>query len=162
MRYAIVESGGKQYRAVEGSIVEVDRLAREIGKKVDLESVLFMGDGDEVIVGMPLVSGVKVTATVLEHVRGPKVISFRYRPKKRIRTKAGHRQEYTRLKIEFIGKPGEDRKVGQPPEKQETPSSRKERSMDSSNKVAEKAPEAKTGRKPAARSAPKKSDAKKK
>ncbi|MBM3126901.1 MAG: 50S ribosomal protein L21 [Chloroflexi bacterium] len=162
MRYAIVESGGKQYRAVEGSIVEVDRLAREIGKKVDLEHVLFMGDGDEVHVGAPLVSGVKVTATVLEHVRGPKVLSFRYRPKKRIRTKSGHRQEYTRLMIEFIGRPGEDRKVERSSEKKEPPTPKKERSTEVSKTTAEKTSEIKTGRKPASRSVPKKSDAKKK
>lgn len=111
MRFAIVESGGKQYRAVEGTTVDVDRLAHEVGKTFDFERVLLMADGDVVSVGTPTVSGIKVSASVVEHIKGPKLISFKYRPKKRIRVKGGHRAQYTRLMIEFIGKPGEERKV---------------------------------------------------
>jgi large subunit ribosomal protein L21 len=117
MRYAIVESGGKQYRVVEGGTLDVDRLPVEAGKDLDLENILLMADGDEVIVGTPTVSGIQVQATVLAHVKGPKVVSFRYRPKKRIRVKSGHRHQYTRLMVNFIGKPGEERKV----EKAEAP-----------------------------------------
>jgi large subunit ribosomal protein L21 len=111
MRIAIVESGGKQYRAVEGSTIDVDRLAFEVGKKFDFERVLLMADEDVVMVGTPTVGGIKVSATVVDHVKGPKVTSFKYRPKKRIRVKGGHRHFYTRLMIDFIGKPGEERKV---------------------------------------------------
>ena len=111
MRIAIVESGGKQYRAVEGSTIDVDRLAFEVGKKFDFERVLLMADEDVVMVGTPTVGEIKVSATVVDHVKGPKVISFKYRPKKRIRVKGGHRHFYTRLMIDFIGKPGEERKV---------------------------------------------------
>ena len=111
MRIAIVESGGKQYRVVEGSTIDVDRLAYEIGKKFDFERVLLFADEDNVQVGTPTVDGVKVSATVVDHVKGPKVISFKYRPKKRIRVKGGHRHQYTRLMIDFIGKDGEERKV---------------------------------------------------
>ena len=111
MRFAIVESGGKQYRAVEGSTIDVDRLAHEVGKKFNLERVLLMGDGDTIMVGTPAVSGIEVSATVVEHLKGPKVVSFKYRPKKRIRVKGGHRHQYTRLMIDFIGQPGEERKV---------------------------------------------------
>ena len=111
MRYAIIESGGKQYRAVEGGTLDVDRLAIEPGKKFDLESILLMADGDEVMVGTPNVSGIQVKATVLAHVKGPKVVSFKYRPKKRIRVKGGHRHQYTRLMVDFIGRPDEERKV---------------------------------------------------
>lgn len=111
MRYAIVESGGKQFRAVEGGTIEVDRLPVEAGKQFDLERALFMGDGDEVLIGTPIVSGIQVKATVLAHIKGPKVISFKYRPKKRIRVKGGHRQQYTRLMVDFIGRPGEKRIV---------------------------------------------------
>lgn len=117
MRFAIVESGGKQYRAVEGTTVDVDRLAHEVGKTFDFERVLLMADGDSVMVGTPNVGGIKVSATVLEHVKGPKLVTFKYRPKKRIRVKTGHRAQYTRLMIDFIGKPGEERKV----EKKATP-----------------------------------------
>jgi len=114
MRFAIVESGGKQYRAVEGYTIDVDRLAHEVGKKLNLERVLLMGDEDTFMVGTPAVSGIQVSATVVEHLRGPKVISFKYRPKKRIRVKGGHRHHLTRLMIDFIGKPGEVRKVERP------------------------------------------------
>lgn len=114
MRFAIVESGGKQYRALEGSTMDVDRLAHEVGKKFDFERVLFMGDGELFMIGTPVISSILVSATVVEHLRGPKVISFKYRPKKRIRVKGGHRQHYTRLMIDFIGKPGEERKVEKP------------------------------------------------
>jgi len=111
MRIAIVESGGKQYRAVEGSTIDVDRLAYEVGNKFDFERVLLMADEDIVMVGTPTVGEIKVSATVMDHVKGPKVTSFKYRPKKRIRVKGGHRHFYTRLMIDFIGKPGEERKV---------------------------------------------------
>jgi len=111
MRIAIVESGGKQYRAVEGSTIDVDRLAFEVGKKFDFERVLLMADEDLIMVGTPTVDEITVSATVVDHVKGPKVISFKYRPKKRIRVKGGHRHFYTRLMIDFIGRPGEERKV---------------------------------------------------
>jgi len=111
MRTAIVESGGKQYRVVEGSTIDVDRLAFEVGKKFDFERVLLMADEDVIMVGTPTVTEITVSATVVDHVKGPKVISFKYRPKKRIRVKGGHRHFYTRLMIDFIGKPGEERKV---------------------------------------------------
>ena len=111
MRFAIVESGGKQYRAVEGTTVDVDRLAHEVGKTFDFERVLLMADDDSVMVGTPTVGGITVSATVVDHIKGPKLISFKYRPKKRIRVKGGHRAHYTRLMIEFIGKQGEERKV---------------------------------------------------
>jgi large subunit ribosomal protein L21 len=111
MRIAIVESGGKQYRVVEGSTIDVDRLAFEVGKKFDFERVLLMADEDLILVGTPTVGDITVSATVVDHVKGPKVISFKYRPKKRIRVKGGHRHFYTRLMIDFIGKAGEERKV---------------------------------------------------
>ena len=111
MRIAIVESGGKQYRAVEGSTIDVDRLAFEVGKTFDFERVLLMADDDIVMVGTPTVGEITVSATVVDHVKGPKVVSFKYRPKKRIRVKGGHRHFYTRLMIDFIGKTGEERKA---------------------------------------------------
>jgi len=114
MRYAIVESGGKQYKAVEGGLIEVDRLSTETGKEIRLNQVLLMADGDQFRVGTPTVSGVEVKATVVDHIRGPKVVSFKYSPKKRIRVRGGHRQEYTRLRIEFIGGKGEVRAAPEP------------------------------------------------
>ena len=102
MKYAIIDNGGKQYRAVEGTTIEVDLMDAEIGQSVALGSVLLLVDGDQVSVGLPLVSGAKVSATVVDHVKGPKIDVFHYRPKKRIRTKTGHRQQYTRLKVNSI------------------------------------------------------------
>ncbi|MDQ2691777.1 MAG: 50S ribosomal protein L21 [Chloroflexota bacterium] len=110
MRYAIVESGGKQYRAVEGRTIEVDRLPLDAGKKFEFERVLLMADGDDVMVGTPMVSDILVKVTVVDHIKGPKIDRFRYRPKKRIRVRGGHRQQYTRLLIDFIGRPDEERK----------------------------------------------------
>jgi large subunit ribosomal protein L21 len=107
MKFAIVESGGKQYRAVEGTTIDVDRLAHEVGKSFDFERVLLMADGDAVSVGTPTVGGIVVSATVVDHVKGPKVLSFKYRPKKRIRVRGGNRAHYTRLMIDFIGLPGD-------------------------------------------------------
>ena len=111
MRYAIVESGGKQYRAVEGQELDVDRLAAEPGAEVNLENILFMVDDEDFTVGTPTVNGFEVRATVVDHVAGGKVRRFRYSPKKRIRVRGGHRQQYTRLKIEFIGGKGETRRA---------------------------------------------------
>jgi large subunit ribosomal protein L21 len=114
MRFAIVESGGKQYRAVEGQSIEVDRLPVDAGKKFDIERVLLMADGDNVLVGTPTVSDILVKVTVAEHTKGPKIDRFKYRPKKRIRVRGGHRQQYTVLTVDFIGKPGEERKIEKP------------------------------------------------
>ena len=111
MRFAIIESGGKQYRAIEGRTIEVDRLAVDTGKKFDLERVLLMADGDDILVGTPTISDILVKVTVVDHVKGPKLDRFKYRPKKRIRVRGGHRQQFTRLLVDFIGRPDEDRKV---------------------------------------------------
>lgn len=114
MRFAIVESGGKQYRAVEGRALEVDRLPVEAGEQFNIERVLLMADGDDVLVGTPTVDGIEVKVTVVDHIKGPKIDRFKYRPKKRIRVRGGHRQQYTRLMVDFIGAPGETRKVEEP------------------------------------------------
>jgi len=111
MRFAIVESGGKQYRAVEGRTIEVDRLPVDAGKKFDFERVLLMADGDDVLVGTPTIGDILVKVTVVDHIKGPKIDRFKYRPKKRIRVRGGHRQQFTLLLVDFIGRPDEDRQV---------------------------------------------------
>ena len=103
MKYAIVESGGKQYKAVEGETIEVDRLPVDAGDKVGLERVLMLVDGEDITVGTPTVDGVQVSTTVTEHFKGPKIIVFKYIPKERVRVKRGHRQQYTRLMVDSIG-----------------------------------------------------------
>ncbi len=102
MKYAIVESGGKQYKAVEGGTIEVDRLQLEAGKSLKLEGVLLLVDGDKVTVGTPTIKGMAVNAKVIEHFKGEKTVNFHYKPKKRIRQKTGHRQQYTRLEIKKL------------------------------------------------------------
>lgn len=102
MKYAIVEDGGKQYRAVEGGTIDVDLFDAEDGSQIDLEHVLLIADGDNIKVGTPHVKGAKVQATVASRVKGPKLIVFKYRPKKHYRVKTGHRQHYTRLIIDSI------------------------------------------------------------
>lgn len=102
MKYAIVEDGGKQYKAVEGATIDVDRFVADEGDQLDMERVLLVVDGDDVKVGTPLVAGAKVQATVISQVKGPKVVVFKYRPKQRYRVKKGHRQQYTRIMIDSI------------------------------------------------------------
>jgi large subunit ribosomal protein L21 len=102
MKYAIVESGGKQYKAVEGSTIEVDLLTAEAGQQVKLDTVLLLVDGEQVAVGTPKVAGVAVDTTVVGHFKGPKIVVFHYSPKKRIRKKQGHRMQYTRLLVKSI------------------------------------------------------------
>jgi large subunit ribosomal protein L21 len=103
MKYAIVESGGKQCRAVEGTTIDVDLMIdTELGTQVILDNVLFLSDGDNYTIGTPSIAGAKIVTTVVDHVKGPKLTIFKYQPKKRIRVKTGHRQYYTRLLIESI------------------------------------------------------------
>jgi large subunit ribosomal protein L21 len=106
MKYAILQSGGKQYRAEEGQVIEVDRLAADEGSTVELEEVLLLVDGDKTQVGAPLVSGAHIKASVLEHIRGPKILVFKYKAKMRYRVRQGHRQDYTRLRVERIAAGG--------------------------------------------------------
>jgi large subunit ribosomal protein L21 len=100
--YAVVETGGKQYRAAPGEFVDVERLPAEVGDEVTLDRVLMITDGENVTVGHPNVDGAEVIATVVGQRRHRKVIYFHYMPKKRERKKRGHRQYFTRLRIEQI------------------------------------------------------------
>lgn len=102
MKYAIVEDGGKQYKAVVGSTIDVDHFPAEVGEQVDLERVLLLADGETVKVGKPLVEGAKVLASVHSQVKAKKVVVFKYKPRQRYRVKSGHRQKYTRLTIDSI------------------------------------------------------------
>jgi large subunit ribosomal protein L21 len=102
--YAVVESGGRQYKAVEGQAITVERLPHEVGDKVELDRVLLIADGADVQIGHPVVEGAKVTATVVGLEKGPKIRIFKMRPRKRYRRRQGHRQNYTRLRIDEIVK----------------------------------------------------------
>jgi len=102
MKYAIVESGGKQYKAVEGSPLEVDLLPVEAGTQLSLDNVLMVVDGEKISIGTPYVEKASIKVTVAGEIKGPKLIVFKYRPKKRIRVKTGHRQKFTRLMVDSI------------------------------------------------------------
>jgi large subunit ribosomal protein L21 len=97
--YAVIETGGKQYRVEVGTELEVELLDASAGDAVALDRVLLVADGDEASIGRPLVAGASVSAEVVRQDRAPKVISFKYRPKARRRVKKGHRQDFMLLRI---------------------------------------------------------------
>ena len=100
--YAVVKTGGKQYRVAAGDTLEVEKLDGEVGESVELNEVLLVANGDTVQIGQPTVDGASVSAKITGQYRGKKVHVFRYRPKKRIRVRRGHRQYLTRLEIKSV------------------------------------------------------------
>jgi len=100
--YAIVKTGGKQYRVEAGDTIAVERLETPVGEKVQLAEVLLLGGEGEPRIGAPLLEGVSVLGTVLEHGRDHKVRVFKYKKRKHYRRTRGHRQEYTSVRIEKI------------------------------------------------------------
>lgn len=115
--YAIVRTGGKQYRVEEGRSLQVDRLSGEEGSSLELTDVLLISDDDDVTVGEPTIEGARVLAEVEEHGRHAKIIVFKYKSKVRTRKKAGHRQQYTRLTIQEILRPGQKPKQAAKPKR---------------------------------------------
>lgn len=101
-RYAIVTTGGKQYRVGVGDVITVEKLNAEIGDSITLDSVLLVGGDGKTNVGTPHVEGATVLAEVVDNFRGEKIIVFKYKPKKRYRRRTGHRQSLTRLAITGI------------------------------------------------------------
>ena len=100
--YAVIKTGGKQYKVSEGATVKVEKLNADEGATVELDQVLMVVDGDKVSVGTPLVDGGKVTATVKSHGRGKKVEIIKFRRRKHHRKQMGHRQSFTELQITGI------------------------------------------------------------
>ncbi|HVO42009.1 MAG TPA: 50S ribosomal protein L21 [Aggregatilineales bacterium] len=101
--YAVVRTGGKQYRAEPGKIIDVEKLAVEAGQSITLNEVLLVVADDGVVrIGRPLVEGATVQATVVDHYRAKKILIWKYRPGLRYRRRRGHRQTYTRLQIDTI------------------------------------------------------------
>jgi len=100
--HAVIRTGGKQYRVTPGDILEVEKLEGNVGDTIRLDDVLLVSNGDDVKIGQPIVDGATVTAKITGQHRGEKILVFRYRPKKRIRVRRGHRQYLTRLQIESI------------------------------------------------------------
>ena len=96
--YAIIKTGGKQYKVAEGDVLSIEKLDAEVGAEVSFE-VLMLVDGSDVKVGKPVVDGAAVTAKVVEHGKGPKVTVFKYKPNKDYRKTQGHRQPYTKVEV---------------------------------------------------------------
>jgi len=102
--YAVIKSGTHQYKATVGGELLVELLPYEVGTQVALENVYLVADGEEVQVGQPVIPGAKVLATIVDEIRGPKVIIFKYKAKERYRRHQGHRQNYMRLRVDEIVK----------------------------------------------------------
>ena len=100
--YAVIETGGKQYRVQQGDVISIEKLGVEAGEKVTFDKVLVVNDGEGLTVGTPCVEGATVGATVVENGKGKKVVIFKYKAKKDYRKKQGHRQPYTMVKIDEI------------------------------------------------------------
>ncbi len=100
--YAIVETGGKQYKVEEGSTLYIEKLDAEAGAEYTFDKVLLLEKDGKVQVGSPVIDGAKVVGTVVEHGKGKKIIVFKYKSKKNYRRKQGHRQPYTKVKVTAI------------------------------------------------------------
>lgn len=105
--YAIIRTGGKQYRVEPQQVIEVEKLPADVGATIEVTDVLMLSDGASVIAGQPLIEGARVVAEVLDHGRDPKIVVFKYKNKTRYRRRRGHRQPFTRLAIRNILKAGE-------------------------------------------------------
>ena len=156
--YALVKTGGKQYRVSKDDTILVERLSAQEGEQIILNDVVMLGDGDKVTIGAPRVDGAGVRATVMRQTRGPKIIIFRRKRRKNHRRTQGHRQDLTLLKITEIARDAESLKTTKPAseEAQKGAAARKKEAKDAA--LAKKAPEKKV----AAKKAPEKKVAAKK
>lgn len=100
--YAIIRTGGRQYRAEVGKTIDVERLPHDVDESFEITDVLLIGDGENTVIGQPTVDGARVKVTVVEQERGKKVIVYKYRQRTNYRRKRGHRQYYTRLHVDEI------------------------------------------------------------
>ena len=100
--YAVIKTGGKQYKVTAGERVKVEKLVGDVGSKVVIDKVLMIADGEKTTIGAPLVAGAKVSVTVLSHGRADKVMIFKFRRRKHYRKTQGHRQSFTEIQIDTI------------------------------------------------------------
>jgi large subunit ribosomal protein L21 len=124
--FAVIKSGGRQYKVSVGQRLEVNRLPYEDGKQIEISDVLLISDADRSLVGAPLVENAKVLATVEGQARGKKLIVFKYKSKKRYRHRRGHRQELTVLTIDDIVADGKSLVTGEAPKAKEAPAEESE------------------------------------
>ena len=154
--YALVRTGGKQYRVAKDDTILVERIAADEGAEVILDDVVMLGDGDKVTIGTPRVEGAAVSATVVSQTRGPKIIIFRRKRRKNHRRTQGHRQDLTLLKINAIAEDGKSLKPKAAPAKKAA--AKEEAALKA---TAKKAAAKKAAPKAEAKAAPKKAAAKK-
>ena len=100
--YAVIRTGGKQYKVAAGGKLKIESLPAEVGSEIELKDVLMVADGDDVKIGSPILAGASVKATVLAHGRGDKVMIFKMRRRKHYRKTQGHRQNFTEIRIDGI------------------------------------------------------------
>lgn len=100
--YAVVATGGKQYKVKEGEVLRVEKLSGDVGQEISFDKVLMFSDGESVKIGQPLVDGVTVRGHIVDQAKAKKIIVFKYKRRKRYRRKQGHRQQYTAVKIDTI------------------------------------------------------------
>lgn len=155
--YAVIETGGKQYRVQEGDVISIEKLNVSAGDDIAFDKVLVLSDGEKVQVGTPIVESAKVFGTVVENGKGEKVIIFKYKSKKDYRKKQGHRQPYTMVKIESLsadGKPA-PKKVVEKPAAEAAPAEKpaEENKPAAKKAAATKAEKAPADKKPAAKKA---------
>lgn len=100
--YVIFRTGGRQYRAEVGKTIDVERLPFDINHNFEISDILLVGDGDNTVIGSPLVEGASVSLTVVDQYRGRKILVFKYRQRTKYRRMRGHRQYYTRLRVDAI------------------------------------------------------------
>jgi large subunit ribosomal protein L21 len=110
--YAVIASGGKQYRVSEGQVLKLETLPGEVGGRVEFDQVMLVADGADINVGAPYIEGAKVAAEVIEHGRGDKIRIIKFRRRKHHMKHMGHRQNYTAVKITEIGASGLAKKAG--------------------------------------------------
>jgi large subunit ribosomal protein L21 len=167
--YAVVTSGGKQYKVEEGETLQIEKIAGKVGSPVTFDQVLMISDGAEVNIGQPTLAGATVEGHIVEQGKSKKIIVFKYKRRKRYRRKQGHRQQFTAVKIDSIKAKGvKARKKAEPESEAKKPVAEKvkpaEKKVAAETKVA-KAPKAaakpKETKKPEAKAAPKKAAPKK-
>ena len=165
--YAVVNSGGKQYKVQQGEVLRVEKISGDIGSPMTFDRVLMFADGDNVSIGQPVLDGISVEGTIVEQGKAKKIIVFKYKRRKRFRRKNGHRQEFTAVQIDSIKAEGSTAKKAAEPESEakveaKQPEAKVEAKQPEA-KVEVKQPEAKAEVKQpeAKKSAPKKETAKK-
>ena len=156
--FAVIKTGGRQYRVVPNDVLEIGKIAGEVGTIVQLGEVLVLG-GDTPVLGMPTVAGASVAAEVLDHKRGPKVIAFKKRRRKNSRRKRGYRDEITVLRITEILTDSAKPSIGPRPKREKVVAPAAEGDDEAPKAAKKKAPAKKAAAKPAAKKAPAKKPA---